>query len=56
MQDPAEDEKLCVFLIEKALGKLPAGKEEILGIFDLRGFGTNNADLKFLTFVVMFMQ
>lgn len=51
MQDPAEDEKLCVFLIEKALGKLPAGKEEILGIFDLRGFGTNNADLKFLTFV-----
>nr|POE77325.1 motile sperm domain-containing protein 2 [Quercus suber] len=51
MQDPVEDEKLCVFLIEKALAKLPAGKEEILGIFDLRGFGTQNADIKFLTFL-----
>ncbi|XP_030458370.1 phosphatidylinositol transfer protein CSR1 [Syzygium oleosum] len=51
VQDPVENEKLCVFLIEKALSKLPDGKEEILGIFDLRGFGTENADLKFLTFV-----
>lgn len=54
MQDPAEDEKLCVFMIEKALQKLPTGKEDILGIFDLRGFGTDNADLKFLTFLVTF--
>ncbi|KAK9278219.1 hypothetical protein L1049_027780 [Liquidambar formosana] len=51
MQDPIEDEKLCVFLIEKALSKLPAGKEDILGIFDLRGFGTENADLNYLTFL-----
>ncbi|KAJ6294102.1 hypothetical protein OIU76_022225 [Salix suchowensis] len=43
--DPVENEKLCVFLIEKALGKLVAGKEQILGIFDLRGFSTKNADL-----------
>lgn len=50
-QDPVEDEKLCVFLVEKALSRLPAGKQDILGIFDLRGFGTANADLKFLTFV-----
>lgn len=49
--NPSEDEKLSVFLIEKALTKLPAGSEEILGIFDLRGFGAQNADLKFLTFV-----
>ncbi|KAF7838302.1 CRAL-TRIO domain-containing protein C3H8.02 isoform X1 [Senna tora] len=49
--DPAEDEKLCVFLIEEALSKLPAGQEQILGIVDLRGFGTENADLKFLTFL-----
>lgn len=52
MQDAAEIERLCVFLIEKALSKLPAGKEEILGIFDLRGFGTENADMKYLTFLV----
>ncbi|GFZ12017.1 Sec14p-like phosphatidylinositol transfer family protein [Actinidia rufa] len=53
-QNHSENEKLCVFLIEKALSKLPAGKEEILGIFDLRGFGTDNADLQFLTFLVRF--
>ncbi|KAG8388560.1 hypothetical protein BUALT_Bualt02G0138100 [Buddleja alternifolia] len=46
-----EDEKLCVFMIEKALSKLPPGKQEILGIIDLRGFRTQNADIKFLTFV-----
>ncbi|KAL6973193.1 hypothetical protein U1Q18_027373 [Sarracenia purpurea var. burkii] len=49
--DPFENQKLCVFLIEKAMRKLPAGKEEILGIFDLRGFGLENADLKYLTFL-----
>ncbi|XP_060204607.1 CRAL-TRIO domain-containing protein C365.01 [Lycium barbarum] len=50
-QDPDEDEKLCVFLIEKALSRLPTGKQDILGIIDLREFGTENADLKFLTFL-----
>ncbi|XP_057952242.1 CRAL-TRIO domain-containing protein C3H8.02 [Malania oleifera] len=49
--DPVENQKLCVFLIEKALSKLPVGKEEILGIFDLRGFGPENADLQFITFL-----
>lgn len=51
MQEPIENERLCVFLVEKALSKLPPGKEDILGIFDLRGFGTANTDLKFLTFL-----
>ncbi|XP_074316808.1 uncharacterized protein LOC141653066 [Silene latifolia] len=51
MLDPIEDEKLCVFLVEKALSKLPEGKEDILGIVDLRGYGLANADLKFLTFL-----
>ncbi|EPS59177.1 sec14p-like phosphatidylinositol transfer family protein, partial [Genlisea aurea] len=46
-----EDEKLCVFLIEKALRKLPPGKHEIVVLIDLRGFKTQNADLKFTTFV-----
>ncbi|KAK7264963.1 hypothetical protein RJT34_32577 [Clitoria ternatea] len=50
-QDPADDERLCVYLIEKALSKLPTGTEQILGIVDLRGFGAENADLKFLTFL-----
>ncbi|XP_011071930.1 phosphatidylinositol transfer protein CSR1 isoform X3 [Sesamum indicum] len=50
-QGSHEDQKLCVFLIEKALTKLPAGKQEILVIIDLRGFQTQNADIKFTTFV-----
>ncbi|KAJ7945839.1 Sec14p-like phosphatidylinositol transfer family protein [Quillaja saponaria] len=51
-QNPAENEKLCVLLIEKALRKLPPGKEQILVLFDLRGFGIDNADLTLLTFVL----
>ncbi|KAG6587463.1 Motile sperm domain-containing protein 2 [Cucurbita argyrosperma subsp. argyrosperma] len=51
VHDPLEDEKLCVFYVEKALSKLPTGKEDILGIIDLRGFSTENADLRFLTFL-----
>ncbi|XP_071737129.1 uncharacterized protein [Rutidosis leptorrhynchoides] len=47
----SEDERLCVYSLEKALSKLPDGKEEILGLFDLRGFGVKNSDLKFLTFL-----
>ncbi|KAD4179920.1 hypothetical protein R6Q59_023314 [Mikania micrantha] len=51
MFEQIEDERLCVFLLEKAISRLPEGKEEILGIFDLRGFGLKNSDLKFLTFL-----
>ncbi|XP_040956979.1 uncharacterized protein [Gossypium hirsutum] len=54
VHDPRDNEKLCVFLIEKALSKLPAGQEQILGIVDLRGFGTKNADLSYLTFLVIY--
>jgi len=53
-QDTTHDQRLCVFLIEKALSKLPTGEEKILAIFDLRGFGPENADLKYLKFLVMF--
>lgn len=50
--DLVESEKLCIFLIEKALSQLPLGKEKILGIFDLRGFTSKNGDLKFVKFLV----
>ncbi|KAI9384612.1 hypothetical protein POPTR_012G088350v4 [Populus trichocarpa] len=43
MHNPVENEKLCH----------PAGKEQILGILDLRGFSTENTDFKFLTFLVI---
>ncbi|XP_065875136.1 CRAL-TRIO domain-containing protein C3H8.02 [Euphorbia lathyris] len=51
IHDPIENEKLCIFLVEKALAKLPAGQKQLLGVFDLRDFRTENADLKFLTFL-----
>ncbi|KAJ0847721.1 hypothetical protein HanPSC8_Chr13g0548501 [Helianthus annuus] len=38
----------------EALSRLPEGKEEILGIFDLQGFSLKNSDLKFLTFLVSY--
>ncbi|KAJ0989019.1 hypothetical protein J5N97_007375 [Dioscorea zingiberensis] len=51
-QDATENERLCVHLIEKALSKCPPATEEILGIFDLRGFSTDNGDLLFLKFLI----
>lgn len=54
LQNRSEDEKLSVFLIEKALSKIPEGKDEILAIIDLRGFSLQNADLNFIPFLVMY--
>lgn len=50
--DLIESEKLCIYLIEKALSQLQPGEEKILGIFDLRGFTSKNGDLKFVKFLV----
>ncbi|CAN6452030.1 unnamed protein product [Victoria cruziana] len=50
--DPLQSEKLCVFLIEKIVNRLPAANGEILGIFDLRGFGPENGDISFLKFLI----
>ncbi|KEH25902.1 hypothetical protein MTR_6g037460 [Medicago truncatula] len=55
-QDPADDQRLSVFLIEKALSKLSTGEEQILAIFDLRGFGPENADLKYLNFLEIMLR
>lgn len=51
-QDPVMNQKLCVLLVERALSKLPPGTENILGIFDLRDFNTENGDFQFLKFLV----
>lgn len=47
-------EKLCIYLVEKSLTQLPPGGDQILGIFDLRGFTSKNGDLKFVKFLVRF--
>ncbi|XP_078149327.1 sec14p-like phosphatidylinositol transfer family protein isoform X1 [Carex rostrata] len=51
-QDPVMNQKLCVLLVERALSKLPPGSENILGIFDLRGFNIENGDFQFLKFLI----
>ena len=45
-------EQLCSFLLDRAIEKLPPGQKTILGIFDLRGFSTRNADIQFATFLI----
>lgn len=47
-----ESQKLCVYTLERALEKLPEGQDTVLGIFDLRGFTSKNADLGFVRFMV----
>jgi len=50
---PLDDSKrLCAHLLEKAIDELDDECETILGIFDLRGFGTQNADFGFVKFLV----
>lgn len=50
---PLEDSKrLCVYLLETALSKLDEGKEQVMGIFDLRGFTPVNADIPYSIFLI----
>jgi len=41
-----------VYTLERALEKLPDGQDTVLGIFDLRGFQSQNADMGFVKFMV----
>ena len=50
---PLDDSKrLCAHLLEKAIDQLDEECETILGIFDLRAFGPQNADFGFVRFLV----
>lgn len=52
-QFPVRDSKrLCVYLLDKAISQLPPGKEQILGVFDLRDFTMANADFAFAAFMI----
>lgn len=44
--------RYCAYLLEQAIAQLPEDCETILGIFDLRGFKTRNADFGFVRFLV----
>lgn len=45
-------QQLCVYTLERALEKLPEEQDTVLGIFDLRGFQSQNADMGFVKFMV----
>ena len=50
---PAADSKrLCGHILDQAVAALPPGGEQIAGVFDLKGFGLQNADLQFAGFLV----
>ncbi|GJZ50337.1 TMV resistance protein N-like protein [Tanacetum coccineum] len=48
-----EDRRLCVVFVREGV-KLQDGKEEILGIFELCGFGLKKSNLLFLKFLVSY--
>ena len=47
-----DSQRLCVHILERASDSLPEGQDTFLGIFDLRGFTSKNADLGFVRFLV----
>lgn len=51
-EDNAPTYQLCLFLLEQAISRLPAGQDKVLGIFDLRGFTRKNTDWKFVHFFI----
>ncbi len=48
----ADSKRLCTHLLDSALAALPPGQEQLVGLFDLRGFGARNADFEFAAFLV----
>eukprot|EP00877_Chromochloris_zofingiensis_P000680 jgi/Chrzof1/10612/Cz05g05060.t1_CPSFL1 len=50
---PIDDSKrLCTYLLDQAIEQLPDGSEQLIGLFDLRGFQLQNADLAFAAFMI----
>jgi hypothetical protein len=50
---PIDDSKrLCTFMLDTALARLPPGGEQFLGVIDLKGMSLSNVDLEFVAFMV----
>ena len=47
-----ESQRLCVHICDRAVERLSPEQQTMLGIFDLRGFTSRNADLGFVRFLV----
>lgn len=44
--------KLCAYAVREAIDRLPDGKDTFITIYDLRRFGTANADLQFIKYLI----
>jgi hypothetical protein len=48
----ADSKRLAGYVLDQAVASLPPGGEQIMGLFDLRGFELKNADLQFAAFII----
>ncbi|GBF87868.1 motile sperm domain-containing protein [Raphidocelis subcapitata] len=48
----ADSKRLAGYVLDQAVASLPPGGEQIMGLFDLRGFELRNADMQFAAFIV----
>ncbi|KAI8470161.1 MAG: CRAL-TRIO domain-containing protein [Monoraphidium minutum] len=48
----SESKRLCAHVLDGAVASLPPGGEQMMGVFDLKGFELKNADLQFAGFLV----
>jgi hypothetical protein len=47
-----KSQELCAYYVEQAIAARPPGVENVMGIFDLRGFGLHNVDFVFVKFLI----
>ena len=43
---------MCAYYVEQAVASRPAGVDTVLGVFDVSGFGLQNADFAFVRFLI----
>ena len=47
-----QSQALCAYFVEQAIASRPAGVDNVIGIFDVEGFGMQNADFSFVRFLI----
>ena len=47
-----DSQRLCAYYVEQAVASRPAGVDTVLGVFDVSGFGLQNADFAFVRFLI----
>ena len=47
-----DSQRLCAYYVEQAVKSRPPGVDTVLGVFDVAGFGLQNADFAFVRFLI----